>query len=205
VLYRQHPRGVSVEINSATLREWQLVGGATEVRFRLPDGLPKDAWLFLKNGTRLVDYRAVGRLLTNAQELALSGVTLILPEDPESLIQALIAAGEGPTLEYKRQLPADSPESKRKVFKTVAAFANGEGGDIVFGVEPDEVTVSGLGPQEFDSAARDRLGNLIHSVVVPTPEFEVRSYCVDGQDVLVLSVRARTSRSVRAAFRQGPP
>ena len=38
-------------------------------------------------------------------------------------------------MEFKRQLPGDSAESKRTVFKTVAAFANGYGGNIVFGVE----------------------------------------------------------------------
>jgi Putative DNA-binding domain len=180
---------ISVEVNSGGFRESQAVGETGEVRFHLPDGLPDDAWLFLKRGTRLVDYRAVGRLLTSPQELAEAGVNLILPEDPESQIQALLAAGEGPTVEYKRELPGDSTEAKRKVLKTVAAFANGESGDIVFGMDPDEVTVYGLGSQNVGPTARDRIGNLIHSIVVPTPEFQVRHYSIDGKNLLVLSVR----------------
>jgi Putative DNA-binding domain len=43
-----------------------------------------------------------------------------------------------------RQLPQDTTESKRTVFKTVAAFANGYGGNMVFGIEKDEATVCGL-------------------------------------------------------------
>jgi Putative DNA-binding domain len=44
------------------------------------------------------------------------------------------------------QAPAteDTAESKLTVFKTVAAYANGYGGNIVFGVEKDEATVCGL-------------------------------------------------------------
>lgn len=58
-----------------------------------------------------------------------------IPEDPESQVQALLSQGEGMQVEFKRQLPEDSPGSKRTVFEIVAAFANGHGGSIVFGVD----------------------------------------------------------------------
>jgi Putative DNA-binding domain len=71
-------------------------------------------------------------------------VDIELPDDPEAEIQALLSQGEGQQIEFKRQLPQDTTESKRTVFKTVAAFANGYGGNMVFGIEKDEATVCGL-------------------------------------------------------------
>jgi predicted HTH transcriptional regulator len=82
-------------------------------------------------------------------------VDIEVPEDPESEIQALLSLGEGLQVEFKRQLPEDSAESKRTIFKTVAAFANGHGGSIVFGVEKDEATVCGLDGIDL-IALRDR-------------------------------------------------
>lgn len=87
-----------------------------------------------------------------------------VPEDPESEIQALLSRGEGLQVEFKRKLPDDSAESKRTVFKTVAAFANGHGGSIVFGIEKDEATVCGL--DGIDPITdRDRLTQLARSIV----------------------------------------
>jgi predicted HTH transcriptional regulator len=90
-------------------------------------------------------------------------------------------------VEFKRQLPGNSDESKRTVFKTVAAFANGHGGSIVFGVEKDEATVCGL--EEADLiTARDRLAQLARSIVTPAPDTEVRQYGHDGKTLFVLAV-----------------
>jgi predicted HTH transcriptional regulator len=63
---------------------------------------------------------------------------------PGAEIQALLSQGDGQQIEFKRRLPADLVESKRTVFKTVAALANGSGGSIVFGVEKNDATASGL-------------------------------------------------------------
>jgi hypothetical protein len=50
--------------------------------------------------------------------------------------------GRGPQVEYKQRLPETS-EQKRKVLKTVAAFVTGDEGILVFGMDPDELTVAG--------------------------------------------------------------
>ncbi|HUY50379.1 MAG TPA: ATP-binding protein [Streptosporangiaceae bacterium] len=116
-----------------------------------------------------------------------------LPDDPEAEIQALLSQGEGQQVEFKRQLPQDTTESKRTVFKTVAAFANGYGGNMVFGVEKDEATVCGLDGID-PLGERDRLAQLVRAIVTPAPEVEVRQYDVDGKVLLVLSVGAGASR-----------
>lgn len=80
-------------------------------------------------------------------------------------------------------------DSKRTVFKTVAAFANGSGGTVVFGIEKDEATVCGLdGIDPLEE--RDRLIQFTRSTVTPAPVIETRLYDIDGKAVLVLSVEA---------------
>lgn len=71
-------------------------------------------------------------------------------------------------------LPTDDEGSKRNVMKTVAAFANGDGGAIIFGVS-DEVGVVGLSAAESGGRARDRLANLVRSWVSPLPGFTIEA------------------------------
>jgi hypothetical protein len=124
-------------------------------------------------------------------ELASAGVDVELPEDPESEIEALLSQGEGLQTEFKRQLPGDSVDSKRTIFKTVAAFANGHGGSIVFDVESDEATFCGLDGIDL-IAERDRLAQLARAIVTPAPEVEVRPYEHEGKTLLVLTVSRGT-------------
>jgi Putative DNA-binding domain len=175
-----------VELNSATHRADARVTETGQVSLPLPDGLPPGAWLYLSRERRWLDYRAIGECRAPA-ELAHAGVEVEIAEDPESEIQALLARGEGLQVEFKRQLPENSDESKRTVFKTVAAFANGHGGSIVFGVEKDEATMCGLDGIDLITE-RDRLAQLARSIVDPAPDVEVRQYEHDGKTLLVLTV-----------------
>lgn len=53
-------------------------------------------------------------------------------------MDALISGGEGPGVEFKVELPPARASAKQLHFlNTVAAFANGEGGAILFGVADD--------------------------------------------------------------------
>ena len=178
--------GARVELNGATYRADARVTESGQVSLPLPDGLPPGAWLYLSRDRQWLDYRAIGEYRAPA-ELAHAGVEVEIAEDPESEIQALLAQGEGLQVEFKRQLPDDSGDSKRTVFKTVAAFANGHGGSIVFGVEKDEATVCGLEGIDLITE-RDRLTQLSRSIPTPAPEVEVRQYEHDGKTLLVLTV-----------------
>jgi Putative DNA-binding domain len=178
--------GAQVELNSATQRTAVLAAEDPHVSLPLPDGLPRGAWLYLSREREWLDYRAIGEAMGQG-DLARTGVEVEVPDDPESVIGALLAAGEGSSTEFKRQLPDDSDDSKRKVFKTTAAFANGNGGNLVFGVESDEATVCGVEDCDLIKA-RDRLTQLAWTLITPSPVVEVRPYEVDGKTVLVMTV-----------------
>ena len=103
--------GLRVELNSATHRADARVTESGQVSLPLPDGLPPGAWLYLSRDRQWLDYRAIGEYRVPA-ELAHAWVEVEIAEDPESEIQALLAQGEGLQVEFKRQLPENSDESK---------------------------------------------------------------------------------------------
>jgi hypothetical protein len=183
--------GTRVELNGETYRCDARATPEGRVVLPLPDGLPLGAWLYLSRGGQWLDYRAIGDY-SAAADLAAAGVEVEATADPGTEIGVLLSRGEGLQLEFKRQLPGSTVEEKRTVFKTVAAFANGYGGIIVFGVESDEATVCGLGGIDL-VAERDRLAQLARAIVTPSPEVEVRSYDYQGQTLLVLEVSRGSS------------
>ncbi len=58
---------------------------------------------------------------------------LITIEDIEGLVKDQVR--ENRNIDYKRALPGDDDKSKREFLADVSSFANGEGGDLVFGME----------------------------------------------------------------------
>lgn len=151
-----------------------------------------NAWLWLKRDAAWLDYRLLAAPGMTDEQLAAAGIAIEHPAvDEQALIEALIYGGEGPTVEFKGALP--DPTSKRpNPWKTVAAFANGSGGMIVFGVDRDEATVTGIEAAD-PQGARDRLGQVIRSRVIPTPDFDIALYTVDAEQVLVLTVQPGVS------------
>jgi Putative DNA-binding domain len=184
--------GARLELFGAADRSEREITAAGTTVFPLPDGLPENAWLWLKRDTDWLDYRAFTPQWTPPGDLAAANVTFDVPVDPAATLDALLSSGEGPDVEFKSAIPESKPEPRRKVFKTVAAFATGGGGTMVFGMDPDELTVCGLGSEDPKNL-RDRLGNLIRESVIPTPNFSIDTHTVDGKALLVLTVQKSPS------------
>ena len=177
--------GCELELFGTESRSALRLDGSATVTFPLERGLPPNAWLWLKKGTRWLDYRVIDPRSTWAGDPGRASVEYDLPSEPQANIEALLAAGEGPQVEFKRQLP-ETADQKRRVFKTVAAFATRDGGSVVFGMDPDELTVTGLvgEPRKL----RDRLNDLVNGIVVPAPPVTIDWYEVSSETILVLSV-----------------
>ena len=169
-----------LEFNSISERQTVGLVKSGKVSFLLPAGLPPDSWVWLKADTEWLDYRP----LNNWGGHRSQDVEFDLPEDPEADLSRLVTQGEGQHLEYKSKLP-DTRDEKRHVFKTVAAFANGDGGTIAFGVS-DDGRICGL-PEKVQ-ASRARLNDLIRDLVSPTPRFRIESHNRSGRNVLLLKI-----------------
>jgi hypothetical protein len=194
-------QGVRLELNGSTGSTSRRVGTRGRIRIPLPEGLPDDAWLYLSRGPSWLDYRALGSAFGGPAD---DGVEVELTSDPATEIHALLSVGEGPQMEYKRQLPGRDADSRRKVLKTVAAFANGGGGHIVFGMDADETTIVGLESAD-PKEVRDRLGQLIRGNVVPRDaSFSIESAELGSKLVVALRVEPSPSRPYGLQFNDRP-
>jgi predicted HTH transcriptional regulator len=126
----------------------------------------------------------------SAKELEAAKVVIEAPQEPQAVIEALIYGGEGPH-EFKSCLPWQGQADSKRPFKTIAAFANGDGGTLVYGVDRDELTIIGL--DDAQPASRDRLSQMICAQVIPKPQFSPAYHAVDGKTVLVVRVEPGNS------------
>lgn len=99
----------------------------------------------------------------------------------ERTLRELIAQGESQTIEFKR-----SPGDRQLVraVETVAAFANTDGGYILFGVRND-TTIVGV---QIGAQTLERVVNAITDNTEPVVYASVEVVRVDGKDVIVVSV-----------------
>jgi predicted HTH transcriptional regulator len=152
------------------------------VRLRLPDGLPNDSLLVLRNDEEWLDYRYFQSPLPGQER-----DNSVVWDQPGTEVDLLLAGGEGPTVEFKQEVPTD-PASRKKVVKTVVAFASGGGGTVLFGVA-DDAQVIGIEPTARDKSML-AVGSMIRSTVEPEPPYEQRTVEWRGKMVLLVEVKA---------------
>jgi len=158
--------GKRLTLSGPTVASQGLDADTAEWSLPLPDGLPEGAWLALHDDRQLLDSRALDPTWRPPADVEFE-------IEPATRVEALISRGEGATLEFKRELPG---EDASRVMKTVAAFANGQGGTMLFGVT-DEQQIIGLG-DALTREAIDHLTRLISDHVQPHPPFEVETISV---------------------------
>lgn len=157
----------------------QLVNDRTfGATFELPDGVPDGAWVALHDDRELLD----SRVLDPRWE---PGGDVRFEVEPTVRLEAIISQGENITFEAKRELPTSDPD---RVMKTVAAFANGGGGTIIFGVD-NEMQIVGLG-DALNRRSIDRVTSLISDRVHPHVVFDLEQVTLRGKEVLALHVRS---------------
>lgn len=90
---------------------------------------------------------------------------------------------EASHVDYKERLEEKKP---RSWLKSVSAFANTEGGHLVFGVKNEPREVVGL---ENPQAVVSRLTELIKVRIDPTPRYRVREVEIEGKSCVDLEVQ----------------
>lgn len=168
-------RGTSLTLGGAAGPTRLLSRRTREVRLPLTTGLGGGAWLALHRDRELIDRRIL--------DPAWGRKDFEVEVDASTRLELLISRGEQATIEFKRQLPVSDPAG---VMKTVAAFANGVGGTILFGVE-DDGEIVGVG-EHYTRRSLDRLASLISDWVHPLPDFECEMVEVDGRGVIAINV-----------------
>ena len=83
----------------------------------------------------------------------------------DSRLQDKIRAGESKVLEFKEILPQGD-----KIAKTVVAFSNTSGGQLIIGVGDDR-TIKGIDPDVDIFALQDRVVSIIYVTRIFYPNF----------------------------------
>ncbi|AEM88747.1 AlbA family DNA-binding domain-containing protein [Streptomyces violaceusniger] len=184
--------GAVLELSWAAGNQSQPVDGAGTYRFPLLHGLAPDSLLMLRREDQSLDWRhfpapAYGR----ARDAS------VVWEQPGPELDLLLANGEGKHLECKRDVPEG--ESRKKMLKTIAAFASQDGGTILIGVQ-DDLEVVGL-PEEsnVDKQVLQVVG-MIRDSLEPVPSYETRVIDHTGKKVLAIEV---ASGGQMHAYRNG--
>lgn len=112
-------------------------------------------------------------------------------------LQWLIESGipEGKTLEYKREIPDGSDSGKVKFLRAVTAFANTDGGDLIFGINAEDGVAKSLNPLDrslIDSNLQ-RLESLIASSTDPRLSGVLLQQVPISTDSAVVVARVRRS------------
>ena len=98
-------------------------------------------------------------------------------------IKELIKATEGKTVEYKLDI---SPKSETYL-KTVVAFANCAGGQLVFCIDDKTREAVGLNPDDLQSK-QDAVTNAIYDGCEPRVPFEIYASSKNGKSILIVEV-----------------
>lgn len=129
----------------------------------------------------------------------------------EEYLQALIdnKKEEDKTIEYKSKLPDESNKEKAEFYKDVSAFANAEGGNLIYGVVCDGKTRLPKEPRGLDVVSIDneitRLSLMIRTGIEPSIIPEPEIYSVDlpkheKRKVLIIKIYQSITAPHRIAF-----
>jgi Putative DNA-binding domain len=153
--------------------------GRQVVEIPVPGSIPQASWVLLKRKGKWLDRRFLELPYARGQA---NDVRYFV--EPATQIEALVAAGESSSTEFKREIPAD----KLGLAKTVSAFANGTGGTILIGVE-DDGNIIGLSEGD-PSNNKDSICNVIRNWISPLPPFDVENVKVGGVSVIAITVES---------------
>lgn len=94
-----------------------------------------------------------------------------------------VLSGASKYLEYKRERPSDA----KKYLKTVVAFANGRGGQIVFGIEDNTREVIGI-PEDVVFQEIDAITNAISDSIEPRIVPDVYVKTAQDRTIIVVEI-----------------
>jgi hypothetical protein len=190
--------GSCVELMATSDRAMIPVTGPSRVDVPLPNGLPRDAWVWLRSNHDWLDYRS----LSGWAAYRSPDVRDERPTEPSADLEAMIALGENQHVEFKQQLPDNSAGSRRTVFKTVTAFANGGGGSMLFGVSDDGDVV---GVAEGKGDPTDRFFNMLRASTSPTSPCHAHEQVLNGRLILVVEVEPNSGAIYSLTVDSGKP
>lgn len=177
-------QGTFLQIQAPPLPPFeQPIVNSGSINCFLPDGIPERVWIVLSRGHTWLDYFMLDQRWSpfTAKHLSMS----IEPADPPDIttqLQALIAAGESQTVEFKQ----DIPEDKEQMLKTMAAFANDQGGVVILGVKDKTGELTGL--RGDANRKQDEIRHMLRTTLVPEIDVRFELCEIEHRNILAIYV-----------------
>ncbi|MFJ2444056.1 helix-turn-helix domain-containing protein [Streptomyces sp. NPDC087658] len=172
--------GAELALSWAAGNQPQPVNGPGTYRFPLPHGLAHDSLLMLRRADQWLDWRHFP-----APTYGRARDASVIWEQPGLELDILLANGEGKYLECKQEVPEG--DSRKKMLKTIAAFASRDGGTVLIGVR-DDLQIVGLPEKPTADKQELQVVGMIRDSVEPAPPYESRVIDYDGKKVLAIEV-----------------
>ncbi|WP_445398773.1 AlbA family DNA-binding domain-containing protein [Streptomyces sp. LE64] len=172
--------GAQLALSWAAGDQPQPVNGPGTYSFPLPHGLAHDSLLMLRREDQWLDWRHFP-----APTYGRARDASVVWEQPGPELDILLANGEGTYLECKREVPEG--DSRKKMLKTIAAFASRDGGTVLIGVR-DDLQIVGLPEKPAVDKQELAVVGMIRDSVEPPPPYESRVIDHDGKKVLAIEV-----------------
>ena len=165
----------------------QGIDNSGSVDCLLPDGIPEQMWIVLSRERTWLDYLTLNQrwspFIAKQTNLSMDSQSMSIdPPDIATQIQALIAGGEGQTVEFKQDIPGD----KEQMLKTMAAFANDQGGVVILGVKDKTGELTGL--KEDVSRKQDDIRQMIRTTLVPEIDVRFEPCEIEHRTILAIYV-----------------
>lgn len=179
---------VKLKVTGTGIQNYDDYPGDKVISLPAPDGPPDIVKIALIKGNTWLDYFYDDRR-HRYNSFAPRHTNVVFDyQEPAEEIARLIELGEGKTIEFKE---AES-DDKDKWKKTVVAFANTEGGYILFGVNDDGQVVGlnkDLAKHRTLEHFKDGLSDAISNTITPVPLFEfLPPVRIEEKDVLAIKV-----------------
>ncbi len=168
-------------------------GKSEVIKLSIASGLPDDPFLILKDNKKIIDLRYLNPKLPYK-----TAPDVVVAVPTTSAIESLIATGESETVEFKEFIPTGKNERK-KVCRILAAFANGQGGNLLFGVNDDGKPVGLKATDDKEkpvlekineSKLKDQVADWIKSCITPYIKFDIEIARLEGNyDILLIKVK----------------
>lgn len=189
--------GAKLKVVGSGIQDYDDYPTEKIVTIPLPNGRPDYLKIALiKDGTWLDYYIDNKNYRSNPLNPSRSNVTFAEPETKDKIVE-LIDRGEGKTIEFKADISLSS--QKLKWLKTIAAFANGEGGSLILGISDEEGSVTGINGmlqkyQNSISKLRDAITLAISDNIDPVPDYDFLDAHIDNHDILVINVHTHMTK-----------
>lgn len=180
--------GVRLKVTGTGVQDYDDYPAEKTISLSAPDGPPDIVKIALLKGHTWLDYFYDDSRSRYYPLIPRHTNVVFDYQEPGEEIVRMIESGEGRTIEFK----GEESDDKDKWKKTVVAFANTEGGNILFGVSNDGKVV-GLGRELAKHGSlehfKDGLTDAISNTITPVPQYEILPPVkIEGKDVLVVKV-----------------